>query len=194
MFLNRNIRYIRELRGFTQKEFADHLDINRGNVASYEMNTNPPLDVLVRIAEWYNISLDALVKTDLSAVGVGPEADKTISINRKAIAGRIKEVFNYIEDDIVNVAGLLNTSIDELNQIFNGKSDPSFEFLIKISENYPWLSLEWLIRGNGSMIGSDGFTLTKVAEPDLQDYLSNLELESLEKLLKRIIQRQKKSN
>jgi transcriptional regulator with XRE-family HTH domain len=67
MSLNTNIKFLRKKKGLTQETAAQALAISRSKLAGYELNINPPLDTLVRIAEYFSISLDILIKEDLSS-------------------------------------------------------------------------------------------------------------------------------
>ena len=55
------IKTIRKAFGMTQKEFAETVGSTQGTVSSYERNQgNPTMDVLVKIAELGNVTLDWL--------------------------------------------------------------------------------------------------------------------------------------
>ena len=43
------------------------MGISRSKLAGYELTVTPPLDILVKIAEYFNVSLDILIKEDLSS-------------------------------------------------------------------------------------------------------------------------------
>ena len=66
MTVNTNLKFLRKKKGLTQQELADSLKITRSKLAGYELNITPPLDTLVRIAGYFNVSLDILVKEDLT--------------------------------------------------------------------------------------------------------------------------------
>ncbi|MFP4097119.1 MAG: XRE family transcriptional regulator [Cyclobacteriaceae bacterium] len=59
---SQNIRHLRRKYQFTQEEMAQKLGIKRSLLGAYEEDrANPRLDVLVRAAEIFNISVDQLV-------------------------------------------------------------------------------------------------------------------------------------
>lgn len=62
------IRDLRNDRGLTQQELADYLHISQNTYCQYEIGTSRfPLDVVIKLAEYYNVSLDYLVGlTDVS--------------------------------------------------------------------------------------------------------------------------------
>jgi transcriptional regulator with XRE-family HTH domain len=63
----KNLKYLRKLRGWTQEEFANKLNIKRSLIGAYEEErADPRLDVLEIIAEMFKLSLDELFLKDLS--------------------------------------------------------------------------------------------------------------------------------
>ena len=62
-----NLKYLRKLRGWTQEEFAQKLNIKRSLIGAYEEErADPRLDVLEIIADIFKLSLDELLLKDLS--------------------------------------------------------------------------------------------------------------------------------
>lgn len=65
-----NLKYLRKLRGFTQEEFAEKLGIKRSLVGAYEEErADPRLEVLEIIGDMFKLSLDDLLRKDLSITG-----------------------------------------------------------------------------------------------------------------------------
>lgn len=63
-----NLKYLRKLRGWTQEEFAQKLNIKRSLVGAYEEErADPRLDVLEIVSDMFKLSLDELLLQDLSA-------------------------------------------------------------------------------------------------------------------------------
>lgn len=61
-----NIRFLRQLKGLSQEQLADELSITRSRVGGYEEGRNePPIDLLIRLSEFFHIAIDALVRGDL---------------------------------------------------------------------------------------------------------------------------------
>ena len=57
-----NIRNIRIERGFTQKRIAEYLNIKQNSYSQYEIGVlNYPVDVVVKLAEFYDVSTDYLL-------------------------------------------------------------------------------------------------------------------------------------
>ncbi len=56
------IRDIRNDRGLTQKQIAEILHVSQNTYSQYEIGTSRfPLDVVVKLAEFYDVSMDYLV-------------------------------------------------------------------------------------------------------------------------------------
>ncbi len=66
MHLHSNIKFLRKKKGLTQEALSDAMGISRSKLAGYELNINPPLDILVRFADYLGISLDILLRENLS--------------------------------------------------------------------------------------------------------------------------------
>lgn len=68
-FAGKNLKHLRKLRGLTQEEFAFKLNIKRSLLGAYEEErAEPRLDVLEIISDTFNVSLDDLLRKDLSEV------------------------------------------------------------------------------------------------------------------------------
>ena len=61
-----NIRFLRGKKGITQQDLADTLIITRSRYVSYEDGrSEPPIEVLVKISKFFNVSIDLLVSVDI---------------------------------------------------------------------------------------------------------------------------------
>lgn len=64
---NKNIKYLRKLRGWTQDEFAAKLNIKRSLLGAYEEErAEPRIDVLEIVCDMFKLTLDDILRTDLS--------------------------------------------------------------------------------------------------------------------------------
>jgi transcriptional regulator with XRE-family HTH domain len=67
MYFATNLRLLRKRRGFTQEALARSLEIKRPTLNNYENKVSgPPLDVLTSMADFFGLSMDTLVRVDLS--------------------------------------------------------------------------------------------------------------------------------
>ncbi|MDI9339928.1 MAG: LexA family transcriptional regulator [Sediminibacterium sp.] len=61
-----NIKYLRQLKGLSQEQLAEELQVTRSRIGGYEEARNePPIDLLIRLSEFFHIAIDALIKGDL---------------------------------------------------------------------------------------------------------------------------------
>ena len=64
---NKNLKYLRKLRGWTQEEFAQKLRIKRSLVGAYEEErADPRIDVLEIVCDMFKLTLDDILRKDLS--------------------------------------------------------------------------------------------------------------------------------
>jgi transcriptional regulator with XRE-family HTH domain len=110
-----NLKYLRKLRGFTQEEFAEKLGIKRSLVGAYEEErADPRLDVLEIISDMFKISLDDLLRRDLSISG-----DNYLSKRRQMKMAPVeKNVIHFVPFKAAAgyLAGYADSEfIDELN-------------------------------------------------------------------------------
>ncbi|MHB8260456.1 MAG: XRE family transcriptional regulator [Bacteroidia bacterium] len=68
MFLGSNIKYLRNRIGLTQETFASTVGTTRSALNNYEnaIVLNPTADLLIAFSKAFNVSVDILLKTDLS--------------------------------------------------------------------------------------------------------------------------------
>lgn len=65
-FFGMNIKKIRQVKGLSQKTFADLLDLNRGVISSYEEGrAEPKIETILKVASHFNLDLDKLLTETL---------------------------------------------------------------------------------------------------------------------------------
>jgi len=66
-FLSKNIKHLRTLKGLTQEQFAEKLNVSRSRISSYEENrAMPSIDFLIEISDFFDLPIDLLAKNDLT--------------------------------------------------------------------------------------------------------------------------------
>lgn len=55
------LRNFRTENNYTQQNIADYLGIERSTYAKYELSRNPEIDIIIQLAELYNVSVDELL-------------------------------------------------------------------------------------------------------------------------------------
>ena len=113
-FANKNLKYLRKLRGWTQEEFAQKLRIKRSLLGAYEEErADPRIDVLETVADMFKLSLDELLRKDVS------EAKGNYLTRRRAqkmVSGRADIPFVPVKAAAGYLAGYADPEfIDELN-------------------------------------------------------------------------------
>ncbi len=111
---NKNLKFLRKLRGWTQEEFANKLRIKRSLLGAYEEErADPRIDVLEVIADMFKLSLDDLLRKDLT------ESKASYISKRRAhklAAGRGDIPFVPVKAAAGYLAGFADPEfIDELN-------------------------------------------------------------------------------
>ena len=63
--LGQKLKTLRKSYGLTQAELGEHLDITKSAIVNYETGIRKiPLDLLIKMADFYNISVDTLLLRD----------------------------------------------------------------------------------------------------------------------------------
>jgi transcriptional regulator with XRE-family HTH domain len=69
-FVAGNIKYGRKLKRLTQAQLGDALGVTRGSIANWESEvSNPPLDIILKIAKMLGISVEDFMSGDLAKDG-----------------------------------------------------------------------------------------------------------------------------
>jgi|GEM_PF-5056832 len=69
LYLADNMKYLRAKWGRSQQQLADELGITRTRYSKYEYGmAEPPIDLLVKIARYYGLTIDDIVSVDLYRV------------------------------------------------------------------------------------------------------------------------------
>ena len=85
MHFSHNLRLLRTRKQLSQQDLADLLQISRSKLNSYERGVQPPFEIQIAIADHFNVTLDGLIRHDLSKLSQyklgqlikGSEADIT---------------------------------------------------------------------------------------------------------------------
>lgn len=113
-FANKNLKYLRKLRGWTQEEFAQKLRIKRSLLGAYEEErAEPRIEILEAVADMFKLTLDDLLRRDVSD-------NKTSYLSRrraqKLANGRADIPFVPVKAAAGYLAGYSDPEfIDELN-------------------------------------------------------------------------------
>ncbi len=65
-YIAKNMRFLRKMTGLSQHDFAQKVDLNRGNIASYEKGTaEPSTEKLLRITKFFHVDLTDFIEKNL---------------------------------------------------------------------------------------------------------------------------------
>src|ERR1700739_5022574 len=129
--ISSNLRILRKIKNVSQEVVADDLRIPRSRFASYEEDrAEPPYEMLVKISDYYHISIDALLRGDFSKT----DPDNLLKV------GKNRFLFPILVDrkgnDYIEVVPLRASA-----GYLNGYADPEF------IENLPIMTLPFSVSG-----------------------------------------------
>jgi len=104
-FFGTNIKKIRQVKGLSQKAFADLFDLNRGVISSYEEGrAEPKIETILKVANHFNLNLDKLLT-------------ETLQVNQLVSVSDIDQLMLFPELAIQNSKeAQLNTEKISLNE------------------------------------------------------------------------------
>jgi transcriptional regulator with XRE-family HTH domain len=97
------LRKIRKQHGLTQRELADIMGLSTSTITKYEINERyPELDVLIKLADYFQVSLDYLFDRNISyteniAVTISTELNKRGLLNDIDIDNKLDSIINLTE-------------------------------------------------------------------------------------------------
>ncbi|WP_114819576.1 helix-turn-helix domain-containing protein [Chryseobacterium sp. KLBC 52] len=101
-FFGTNIKKIRQVKGLSQKAFADLFDLNRGVISSYEEGrAEPKIETILKVANHFNLNLDKLLT-------------ETLQVNQLVSVSDIDQLMLFPELAIQNSKGA-KTNTEENN-------------------------------------------------------------------------------
>jgi transcriptional regulator with XRE-family HTH domain len=69
MFLSTNLKLLRKRKGLTQDDLAAVFAVKRPTLNNYENQVAmPPIDMLIRLSDYFKISIDSLIRVDLTSL------------------------------------------------------------------------------------------------------------------------------
>ena len=128
MLLNEKITIIRKMNNLTQEGFAEELGVSRQAVSKWENGTSvPDVQLLLRIADFYNLTLDQLVRDDFDL--------PISSLDEKKIADDLLDKSNVSIDDYLGKICDVSMNSFRHSVIRNIKIVGSYKNLICFEKN-----------------------------------------------------------
>lgn len=98
-YFNKNLKYIRSLRGMSQQELADKLNIDRSTISRWENeDMDATVDNAIQVATILNIPVPDFLGKDLSNQEIKPldELDVLFSKHKDILTDEDKEYMRFI--------------------------------------------------------------------------------------------------
>lgn len=100
MVFSRNIKLLRLRRGRSQQEVAESIGTTRSSLSGYENETaQPPFHLLIKLSDYYKISLDKLLRVDLSAVSESQLGELERSFDFDLTGKKLRVMTTAINED-----------------------------------------------------------------------------------------------
>lgn len=111
------LKELRKQRKLSQKEVADYLEITQVQVSKYELGKNEPdLKTLLRLAEYFNVSIDYLLGASLEDIIVLTKQDYN---EIKTAAKILEKITNKLDNQRQTINQSNNIQIGDHNSISN---------------------------------------------------------------------------
>lgn len=78
--LGNNIKYLRETYGLTLNKLASVLNFEKTTIYRYEKGREPDINTIQKIANYFNVPIDDLLKTDLSQYELKEFSDNIVTV------------------------------------------------------------------------------------------------------------------
>lgn len=148
--LSFNIRRLRELRKMSQEVLADELKITRARLGAYEEGRNePPIELLIKISEYFHVPVDVLLKADLRKSN--PDTLLKLGDNRLLLPVMIDADNNEMIEVVTQKASA---------GYLNGYSDPEFV------ERLPNMTLPFTLSGKHRAFPVKGDSMPPLSSGD----------------------------
>jgi len=112
---SKNIKYLRESAGLSQAKFAKGFGVNRDNIASYERGSEPKVEFLTKVVNFYHITIEELLNADLEVI-----CEENLKKSKKS--EKPKENGGYLAGKVA--AKVAANSCQEPINTFKSDSDP----------------------------------------------------------------------
>lgn len=119
--LSENLMLLREHRGLTKTAMANYLNLTLEGYSTYERGRNtPPAETLVKLADFFNVTVDFLLDRNLSAIKTDAEID-AYSDFAKSIVSDLNSLSLSQQKKVVDYVRLLKLDVSYQVQKNNKK-------------------------------------------------------------------------
>lgn len=105
MTLGNRIKQLRQQRGWSQAQLANKLNVHQKQISGYERDIHSPsIELLVRLAELFNVSLDYIAFDNREEKNIIPIADRELM-------QVVQQIDQLSAEDRATIKAVLNTFI-----------------------------------------------------------------------------------
>jgi transcriptional regulator with XRE-family HTH domain len=123
--LSANLKFLRKQKGQSQDEVSQSLSIKRTTLSGYENGSaEPNSENLIRIAAFYNCSIDDLLKVDLSSVGDTKGTTKSAAVLQDITGSNLRVIATTVNQE--NIDNIELVPIKARAGYTSGFADPEY--------------------------------------------------------------------
>lgn len=140
-FFGTNIKKIRQVKGLSQKAFADLFELNRGVISAYEEGrAEPKIDTLLKVAHYFNLDINDFLTKPLQVNNlVSGSVIDTLMFSSLEEFGKLNNIAKNLAENSeqMNVLQKILAKVDvifefkERKQLFSNYNIGDFLFLVK---------------------------------------------------------------
>lgn len=75
---------------------------------------------------------------------------------------KLTQIIQYYKLSPTSLADRINVQRSSISHLISGRNKPSLEFIVKLTDTFPELNFDWLVRDKGNMISSQKSELNSV--------------------------------
>lgn len=69
--ISSNIKHLRDVKNLSQEKLADDLKITQSRLGAYEeKRSEPPIEILIKLSDYFHISIDIMIRVDLRKTNI----------------------------------------------------------------------------------------------------------------------------
>lgn len=106
IFIKENIKYLSSLKNRKLKDVAKELEVSYSTFSKYTSNTIPPIEMMITIADYFEVTLDELVRYDLRKYDGETPSDEKLLENAEKLE-KDNERLRKMVDDYQRMVSLL---------------------------------------------------------------------------------------
>jgi transcriptional regulator with XRE-family HTH domain len=116
-------------------------------------------------------------------------------VNIEDFIKRLETILDYYSLTASSFADKISVQRSSMSHLLSGRNKPSLDFVLKVTEEFPDVELEWFLNGKGSFPKEDFVPTPTIIQPEKkieseikEDLFSNNEEEIIEKFEEKKVQ------